>query len=248
MSEFLSRDFADRPIKQRLEAIATGIWLDDVDRESLKEITNPWAFYEIASKTQFRRTDDILSELTQLTGLCDRCVGCCRELITAKEHMPVDVFVSDECCLLDWKKEMRQNHDYFENTGPQLDFTIAIIKPNNDPNTLQTLQDVLSEGQIVAAIDKQLTEEDIAFLYTSAYGRQFMQELIGYMTSIPVQVLLLRDNDIGLRQNEMKTQIRLRLTAPDKLHNNIHFPDSFHESLAQSTYFFPKESRIYARA
>lgn len=232
-------------VKQRIEAVASDIWCGKIDADALAQIVNPWALYEVASKTQFRHTDEILSIFSNLQ--CDTCSQYCIKLVESQEHMPPDIFLSDSCCLLEWKLQMRENHDFYKIPTRQLDFTMTILKPDCDKNTRKVLSSLVGDEAIIAEKDIVLDSADIVFLYTSAYGQDFMHNLIDYMKSDTVQVLLLNIPDIGKNQNELKRKIRSHLSCSDPMRNSIHFPDSFHESLAQSTYFFPAESRLYVR-
>ena len=244
ISERLSE--LDRNIKKDIETVASSIWCGELMNDSIRNIRQPWSFYEIASKTQFQQSDSILTALQNIDG-CETCKACCSELIRSKEHMPSEIFASDECCLLDWKQDMRKDHhSYEEVTERQLDFTMSILKPGHDSNTRSSLL-LASDAIIVAEKTVKLTPDDVAFLYTSAYGKDFIEDLIEYMTSDEVEILLLNSPDIGSRQNDIKHQVRSSLRSDSPMNNNLHLPDSFHESLAQLTYFFPEESNLYAR-
>ena len=233
-------------VKQQIESVASGMWCGEIDTDALRQIDNPWALYEIASKTQFRCTDAILNAFSE--SQCDTCSQCCKELIKSKDHMPPEIFLSDSCCLLGWKQKMRENHDFYETPVRQLDFTMTILKPGHDENTRKALSSFVGDEAIIAEKSMTLNSADVAFLYTSAYGQDFMQDLMDYMKSDTVQILLLNMPDIGKGQNDLKRELRTRLSCPDPMRNNVHFPDSFHEALAQSTYFFPEESSLYVRA
>jgi len=244
-TEFLNEK-SPAPLKQQVERIASDIWFDSLKESDLNNFQNPWALYELASKTQFRNTAGIELALNN-NDMCGTCQACCIELIQSRQHMPAEIFKSDECCLLAWKQEMRENHDEVTEPGPQLDYTITILKPDSDPNAELAIISALSPGEIIASKEVKLSDSDIAFLYTSAYGKDFIDNLLEYMTSGSVKILLLYRPDIGIDQNKLKKAVRLSLETSDPLRNNIHFPDSIHESLAQSTYFFPEESQIYVK-
>lgn len=233
-------------VKQQIESVASDMWCGEVDTDTLRQIDSPWALYEIASKTQFRYTDEILGVFTD--SQCDTCSQCCIELIESQEHMPPEIFLSDSCCLLEWKQQMRVNHSFYEAPIRQLDLTMTILKPGRDKNTRRALDSLAGESTIIAEREMMLDPADIAFLYTSAYGQDFMRDLMDYMKSDTVQILLLNIPDIGKHQDELKRNLRSLLDCPDPMRNNVHFPDSFHEALAQATYFFPEESNLYVRA
>jgi len=235
-------------VKKDIERTATDIWTGDFTPESLSSFDNPWALHEIASKTHFQDTEHIEEFLMASETMCDDCRTLCLCLIQDKQHMPADVFVKDDCCLLEWKQAMRaDHHSDTENEEPQLDFTITIVKPGAHSDTKDALLSVVGEDAVISSTKKKLTLDDIAFLYTSAYGADFIKNLTEYMTADEVEILLLHTPAIGELQNNLKKQVRRNLQTTDPLRNNIHFPDSFHESLAQSVYFFPELSKVYAR-
>jgi len=135
---------------------------------------------------------------------------------------------------------MRADHDAPVQSHLKTNRTITIIKPQSDPRTRMVLEEALGRDAIVAERVHTMTEEDVAFLYTTAYGMEFIRDLIRYMTSAESKLLLIEMPGINNMQDALKRFVRRQLLSFGLLRNNIHFPDSISESLAQIEYFFPE--------
>lgn len=234
------------PLKRRLEEVAAHIWISGrVERDSI-EFDNVWSLHELASKTHFRDTYPILDTINK-TLSCVSCKDVCSHLIMNREHMPVDLFEAEACCLYNWKVEMRSSHAFVSDHWPLFDRTIAIVKPDSDPATVGTIEEQLGDEAVVEHKEVQLLPQDVAFLYTSAYGMSYVRDLIAYMTSGVSIVLLINKKNIGNVQDAIKKKVRSSTQQKCHLKNNVHFPDSFHESFAQVAYFFGSEygSRVH---
>ncbi len=235
-----------QPIKQQLEAVAEAIWTGRDFEDRIDGMSNPWALYDLASKTFFQDTVEIERAL-QNNGLCESCSITCLELVRQRQHMPSGVFKSDVHCLLDWKKDMREDHDYSEVDTQQLDYSLTILKPGHDTRSEGVLISTIGRDAIIDVKEVTLTEDAIAFLYTTAYGKDFIEEMTNYMTSGPVRIVLFNRQNIGQELNRTKKIIRAQLNTASPMQNNIHMPDSFHEALAQIAYFFPEHRQLLMR-
>jgi nucleoside diphosphate kinase len=225
------------PLKYHLEDVAARVWLGETVLGDVS-FQHAWSLHEIASKTSFVQTEPLL-EAVDGTGSCDPCKAICRDLIETERHMPFDIFEEEPCCLYDWKVEMRANHEVVHESWPRFDQTIALVKPDSDPHTLPVIRDHLGEGAILAEESVRLGDRDVAFLYSTAYGRSFIRTLVDYMTSDGITAVLLEAPDIGNRQNDLKKFVRANTLVQNALRNNVHVPDSLHEAFAQRQYFFP---------
>ncbi len=106
------------------------------------------------------------------------------------------------------------------------DYTIMIIKPHVvSAEEERILDQICMDNNIFFYRSITLTLSDIAYLYSTAYGRSFLREQVEYYSSGESEVYLINGNDIVNKQEDMKKCIREFLGATDPRKNYVHFPD-----------------------
>lgn len=108
--------------------------------------------------------------------------------------------------------------------------TLALLKPGAPRRTIRSrLRAVLRE---VHTVERPLTAEDCDRLYPDAYGAEFVAPRTTYLTSAPVQAIVLAgDADAVAVGSALKRTLRADLGA-DTLRNHVHMPDNPGEALA----------------
>lgn len=108
--------------------------------------------------------------------------------------------------------------------------TLALLKPGAPReeirSRLRTELDELHSAELV------LTAEDCDRLYPDAYGAEFVARRTAYMTSGPVEAIVLAGGEDAVTVGSaLKRAIRADLGA-GALHNHLHMPDNPGEALA----------------
>ncbi|WP_249960777.1 nucleoside-diphosphate kinase [Histophilus somni] len=139
-----------------------------------------------------------------------------------------------------------------------LEQTLAIIKPdaverNLIGNIISRLED--KGFQIIAMKMLHLNQEQAEGFYAEHRNKAFFAELIRYMTSAPIVVLVLQKENavkdyrtfMGTTNPEIAENGTLRYEfAINQTQNSVHGSDSLENAQREITYFFA-EAEIYAR-
>ncbi|WP_011608543.1 nucleoside-diphosphate kinase [Histophilus somni] len=139
-----------------------------------------------------------------------------------------------------------------------LEQTLAIIKPdaverNLIGNIISRLED--KGFQIIAMKMLHLNQEQAEGFYTEHSDKAFFAELIRYMTSAPIVVLVLQKENavkdyrtfMGTTNPEIAENGTLRYEfAINQTQNSVHGSDSLENAQREIAYFFA-EAEIYAR-
>lgn len=235
--------------KFRIDLIIASVW--EAYSRSFSLTINPdilknisvWGIYETALKTQFHFKDYV----ENIDGTLEISIGCklCKQevsmLLVNESPINERIYCSECPCLMEWKKDMRLNH-FTAVTWAPFNYTVMMVKPHvvaakrdKALNIIGADCDFLMHKTII------LNTSDIAFLYSTAYGKQFLRDQINYYSSGKSEVYLIKGDDIVERQEGIKKQIRESLGVADPRRNIVHFPDSLGETYSQIAYFFGED-------
>ncbi|KAA6183314.1 nucleoside-diphosphate kinase [Thiohalocapsa marina] len=109
--------------------------------------------------------------------------------------------------------------------------TLSIIKPNAvAKNVVGKICDRFEQAglQIVAARMLHLSREQATAFYAEHQGKGFFEELVGFMTSGPAMVMVLKGEDAIARNREIMGATNPAEAAPGTLRAD--FADSFTEN------------------
>ncbi|UGQ10959.1 hypothetical protein LO772_29790 [Yinghuangia sp. ASG 101] len=190
---------------------------------------HPWDRWWLAM-----RTGTPLTELPATAPVLTHCPDCvARAALCAGERPPSHPGDDESACACrtEWATAMRAS-----GTGgtclprPPQRLTLALLKPGSPAGALRArLRGQFTE---LACNERTLTARECARLYPDAYGQGFVAERTRYLTSGPVQVLVLLGPphavDFGDR---LKHVLRLAFEA-GPLINHLHMPDNPAEALA----------------
>lgn len=100
-----------------------------------------------------------------------------------------------------------------------------MVKPGGDASAVHHA--LLKAYAIVHTAELPLTPADARRLYPDAYGADYVARQDAYLTSAPVQVLvLLAVPWAATRAKQVKARIRRHLGDTDMLRNHLHMPDN----------------------
>jgi hypothetical protein len=109
---------------------------------------------------------------------------------------------------------------------PRLRVSVAVVKPGADQTVVRR---ALSEAyRVLRAAERRLTTADVRRLYPDAYGEDYVAAQDAYLTSAPVEVLVLLapDRRHVPDPKQVKDHVRRRLGDADPLRNHLHMPDN----------------------
>jgi hypothetical protein len=129
---------------------------------------------------------------------------------------------------------------------PPSTLTLALLKPGGPHEEIRA--ELERTHQVLKLVETTLTTEDTRRLYPEAYGAEYVSARDGYMTSGPVQVLVLRSHAGAANAAQIKTCIRRALGA-DPFRNHLHMPDNPGEALADIAHLAGTETldNLYER-
>lgn len=116
-------------------------------------------------------------------------------------------------------------------TGDMKERTFLLLKPDV---TSEMRDDVLTrlrgEGLTVTEeIKKRLTADEVSKLYPQRIGGEFEREIVDYMTSREVSVLMVEGDNAIVRVRELKGKTGMsglrKDYAQNFIHNSFHCPD-----------------------
>jgi hypothetical protein len=148
-------------------------------------------------------------------------------------------------CLLAWAIRMRAPAE--PPRWPQPRLTLALLKPGAPHEEIRTALERTHD--VLKLINTTLTTGDTRRLYPEAYGADYVSARDAYMTSGPVQVLVLRTRCARAgTAAQIKESIRVALGA-DLLRNHLHMPDNPGEALADIAHLTGPETlaNLYER-
>jgi hypothetical protein len=126
-------------------------------------------------------------------------------------------------CLYRWAVSMRTPAPRAR--WPAWRLTCAMTKPDADVTGVAAR--LSRTHETLDARWRSLTRADLRRLYPDAYGAEYIARRDAYLTSGPVQVLVLLANEHAIgRASEVKADIRRRLAPTDELRNHLHMPDN----------------------
>jgi hypothetical protein len=148
-------------------------------------------------------------------------------------------------CLGEWASRMRAPGP--PASWPPMSLSLALIKPAAPAAQIACL--LAPAYRVLAARQLTLTTADTRRMYPEAYGAGYVRARDAYMTSGPVQVLILRARRPGKAgSGAVKARIRAQLGA-DPLRNHLHMPDNPGETLADIAHFagYQALAQLYRR-
>lgn len=139
----------------------------------------------------------------------------------------------------------------------QQERTLSIIKPDAVKNN--HIGDILARFEkaglkIVAARMKRLTQEEAKAFYAIHAHRPFFLELVSFMTSGPVLILVLEGNNAVAKNRELMGATNPKEAAPGTIRadfatsidaNAVHGSDSLENAKTEVSFFFGL-NEIYA--
>ena len=159
---------------------------------------------------------------------CADCDHDAVELAASSPPRHPDVVGGRPCeCLLEWAMRMRAPTAAL--LWPQPTVTLALLKPGAPREKIRA--ELERTHRVLKLLEMTLTTDDTRRLYPEAYGADYVSVRDTYLTSGPVQVLVLNTNAGMVTAAETKARIRRALGA-DMLRNHLHMPDNPGEALA----------------
>jgi hypothetical protein len=143
---------------------------------------------------------------------------------------------------LRWAVRMRSR----EPGSPQVDclamaLSFALIKPGAPARAIRTM--LAARYRIAGRRELRLTPVDLTRLYPDAYGDEFLAWQAGYLSSGPVETLMLTaPPDEPVCARAVRSEIRASLGVTIAPENHIHMPDSPGEALANIEQFFGSDT------
>ncbi|MEV6868275.1 hypothetical protein AB0M44_45755 [Streptosporangium subroseum] len=180
-----------------------------------------WASYRAA------RTLDGQVQILMPVSSCRACAGDASRLAAARPPQHPDSAGPRSCgCLLEWAMRMRAPAEPV--VWPPMALTLALIKPDAPTGLirerLEHTHDVLVHER------RTLTAADTLRMYPEAYGADYVAAHARYMSSAPVDVLVLLAH-APATAGQIKAEIRAELGG-DQMRNHLHMPDNPGEALA----------------
>lgn len=137
--------------------------------------------------------------------------------------------------------------------------TLSIIKP--DAVRKNHIGEIISrfeknELKIVGAQMLQLTENQAKKFYEIHKERPFYNDLVNFMTSGPVMVMVLEGENAVLKNREIMGATNPKDAAPGTIRkdfassideNAVHGSDSLENAEIEVKFFFPEESMVISR-
>lgn len=159
------------------------------------------------------------------TGVCDTCHRAAAELCRTNPPAHPDQH-HRPCpgqCLLAWAQRVRSGGADPVRPWPGTRLTLAVLKPGA-PHTLA--DELTDHFEVLTRRTQQLAVADVRRMYPEAYGAEYVAARDVYLTSAPVQVLLLHSPEPGvLNPTDLKRALRARHNT-DTLRNHLHIADN----------------------
>jgi len=234
-------EFSRSLVTTTWEARSSGHPRKNDEQSQLEQGIPAWGLFDVLCKTNFHLLDIVEPKELLVPGR-DGCGRCCQQVIDlAYTHTMISrpIYEKEFVCLQNWKKSMRGRGPITDKPA-DFPYTIAILKPGFF-GVVDRQVDLFLKAKDVEVVERRqlvLSPDDIAFLYSTAYGKSFIEKQVDYYTSDRSEVMLLKGENIVNEQNRLKVEAREKLLVSDIRKNAIHFPDSLAESYAQIFYFF----------
>jgi len=131
-----------------------------------------------------------------------------------------------------------------------MSYTLAIIKPDAVKRKLtgKIISIIEEHGlEIEAILKTKITRSEADEFYHIHKGKPFFDELVSYMTSGPIYVLLLKGEDAIHRWRELMGDTNPKKAAPNTIRgqfgidlrqNSVHGSDSEENALREIKFFF----------
>lgn len=185
-------------------------------------VDSPWDLWWVCYRAAMSAATLGLS-VTDPNG--EACAGCWRQvlglIVTSSPGRP-DINGGECGCLHQWAADMRRPGPGV--AWPPLRLQVALVKPGTA--TRDVRRRLVDTYQVVGVARRQLTKADVSRLYPEAYGAEYVAAQDTYLTSGPVEVLVLVAGTDSPDPTEVKTRIRHQLGVQDVLRNHVHMPDS----------------------
>jgi hypothetical protein len=191
-------------------------------------LNSPWDLWWVSFRSAIPAGQ--LGLAGQTPAACGACADDASEMAAADPPRHPGMTGERACgCLLEWAVRMRAPAAPV--TWPVLPLALALIKPGAPAQVLrarlQRSHRLLQDGK------QTLATGDVRRLYPEAYGAAFVGAIDAYLTSAPVQTLVLQTRDGGHDEPALlKRQIRQDLGATDVMRNHLHMADNPAEALA----------------
>ncbi|MFE6508127.1 hypothetical protein ACFVBP_10690 [Nocardioides sp. NPDC057764] len=188
---------------------------------------------------------------------CGRCIAAVRDLTRRAPNDTTDPDRWSRCgCPARWARRMREHdqarpdQDRSERTDPSAAWrlSIGVVKPGADVDAVHEL--LSSQFQIIAALQRMLSDRDVHRLYPEAYGPAFRRRQNDYLTSGPVHALVLvAPARLTIRQHQAaKMAVRKALGGTDDLRNYLHMADNPAEAWCDAQHLLgPTAAQLYER-
>jgi hypothetical protein len=184
------------------------------------EAVSPWDTWWMCCRAAASEQDLRLADVRASTG-CRRCIRDVQNLVAVS---PPRFPLGSTCdCLRRWAVSMRRPAPDVD--WPLLRTQLAMVKPG--ANTTAITDALTDSYTLVHHTERHLGIADVRRLYPDAYGADFVARQDAYLTSGPIQVLVLVALPWTTAQpREIKARIRRLLGRPDPLRNHVHMPDN----------------------
>lgn len=252
----LSAIIPSLPQKQIGDAMIAASWessvLNKPDRpfDDTLERISPWLLYEVGLKTNFRAPGNVvrrdLRAAIESTQSCDGCHSAVLNLIERRAPTSEEQLFSRRRCYVEWKEDMRRKYPVEKIIWPQFDYTVLAVKPNfNDYRGV--IEEQLENAGLITlgSYRRTLTPDDVAYLYSTVFGTDFIRRHIKYYTGEASTFYLIQGDDIVNRQATLKRELRAKLPLMKGFRaNGIHLPDSLAETFSNIYYFFDERTLV----
>ncbi len=163
---------------------------------------------------------------------CPSCTGRARGLAAGSPPGHPGTGAQACGCLLRWAEQMRAPGSPV--TWPPACLSLALIKPDAPASPITNM--LAPAFEILGSRQQTLTVSQTRRLYPEAYGADYVRDRDAYLTSGPVQVLILRARRAGTDPGAVKARIREHIGG-GALRNHLHMPDNPGETLADIAQF-----------
>ena len=204
-----------------IEALLTG----DAVETAPEAPVGPWERWWVAYRLGLSAERLGWHAPTADAGVCQACHRTAAELCRTQPPTHPDQ-LNRPCpgqCLLTWARGVRSGGADPERPWPRTRLTLAVLKPGAP----QALADELTDHfEVLTRQRQQLTSADVRRMYPAAYGADYVAARDAYLTSAPVQILVLHSPDPeAVCPTDLKRALRTRHGA-DPLRNHLHVADN----------------------
>lgn len=184
-------------------------------------VVHPWDAWWVAVRS--------LGRLRPGPGVFGTCRSCV-EVAAAQAALPLPAHPGHEergCrCLRTWAESMRAPLAGDRLPAVPQRLTLALLKPGAPRRAIRSrLHAALREVHVV---ERELTAADCDRLYPDAYGSEFVAQRTAYLTSGPIQaVVMAGDSDVVTYGTALKRSVRADLGV-GMLRNHLHIDRKAH--------------------